>query len=414
MASQTNWAGNITFSPKRWLMPETIDALQEAVAAHRKVRIAGSRHSFNAIVDSNDTIISTENLNRVIQIDNEAMSVMVEGGACYGDVATTIERKGYALANLASLPHISIAGAVATATHGSGVNNGNLAAAVTGLQIVTADGSLALFSRETHPSEFDGMVVNLGALGAVATLTLRLEPSFQLCQQVFQHVPLALALENIDALLGCAYSVSLFTTYGDRTIDQVWVKRRIDQGPPISELLGIAPATEKLHPLAGHDAACCTTQQGIVGPWHERLPHFCMEFTPSSGDELQSEYFIPREHTAAAYHALLALSAEIQPLLYVSEIRTVKEDALWLSPAYGRDVTAFHFTWRQQPSRVLAVLEKIESLLLPLGAQPHWGKVYIKPPTGYAKMADFRSLRQSFDLGGKFVNPYIARMLAIS
>ena len=413
MASQTNWAGNITFSPKRWLVPETIDALQEAVAAHRKVRIAGSRHSFNTIVDSSHTIISTENLNRVIRIDTVAEEVMVEGGARYGDVATTIERKGYALANLASLPHISIAGAVATATHGSGIDNGNLATAVTGLQIVTADGTLATFSRETHPSEFDGMVVNLGALGAVATLTLRIEPSFQLCQQVFPHIPLGLALENIDGLLGCAYSVSLFTTYGDRTIDQVWVKRRIDQGPPISALLGVAPATEKLHPLAGHDPSCCTTQQGIVGPWHERLPHFCMDFTPSSGDELQSEYFIPREHTAAAYQALLALSAEIQPLLYVSEIRTVKEDLLWLSPAYGRGVTAFHFTWRQKPSKVLAALEKIEALLLPLGAQPHWGKVYLKPPTGYAKMADFMSLRQAFDLGKKFVNPYIERALEI-
>jgi len=406
MVSRTNWAGNITFSPKRWLMPETIDALQEAVAAHRKVRIAGSRHSFNAIVDSNDTIISTENLNRVIHIDSDAMTVLVEGGARYGDVATTIERKGFALANLASLPHISIAGAVATATHGSGVGNGNLATTVEAIQIVTADGTLATFSRETHPSEFDGMLVNLGALGAVATLTLRIEPTFQISQQVFPHIPLGLALENIDALLGCAYSVSLFTTYGDLTIDQVWVKRRIDQGPPISELLGVAAASEKLHPLAGHDPACCTTQQGIVGPWHERLPHFCMDFTPSSGDELQSEYFIPREHTAAAYRALMVLSAEIQPLLYVA-------DSLWLSPAFGRDVTAFHFTWRQKSHKVLALLERIEALLLPLGAQPHWGKVYSQKPTGYEKMADFVSLRQAFDLGGKFVNPYVERALGI-
>ena len=413
MASQTNWAGNIDFSPKHWLAPGSIAELQDAIAAHRKVRIAGSRHSFNNIVDSPETIFSTENLNRVIKIDSDAMTVMVEGGARYGDVATTLERKGFALANLASLPHISIAGAVATATHGSGVNNGNLATAVTGMQIVTADGTLGTFSRETHPSEFDGMVVNLGAIGAIATLTLRIEPTFQLCQQVFPHVPLALALDNIDALLGCAYSVSLFTTYGDRTIDQVWVKRRTDQGPPITELLGVAPATEKLHPLAGHDPVCCTTQQGIVGPWHERLPHFCMEFTPSSGDELQSEYFIPREHTAAAYQALLALGADIQPLLYVSEIRTVKADSLWLSPAYGRDVTAFHFTWRQKPSKVLAVLEKIEALLLPLGAQPHWGKVYLQKPTGYTKLADFISLRQAFDLGGKFVNSYVERVLGI-
>ena len=413
MVSQTNWAGNIAFSPKHWLAPGSIAALQDAIAAHRKVRIAGSRHSFNNIVDSPETILSTENLNRVIKIDSDAMTVLVEGGARYGDVATTIERKGFALANLASLPHISIAGAVATATHGSGVGNGNLATAVEAMQIVTADGTLATFSRETHPNEFDGMVVNLGALGAVATLTLRIEPTFQISQQVFPHIPLSLALENIDALLGCAYSVSLFTTYGDRTIDQVWVKRRIDQGPPISELLGVTAASEKLHPLAGHDPACCTTQQGIVGPWHERLPHFCMDFTPSSGDELQSEYFIPREHTAAAYRALMVLSAEIQPLLYVSEIRTVKADSLWLSPAFGRDVTAFHFTWRQKSNKVLALLERIEALLLPLGAQPHWGKVYLHKPTGYAKMADFVSLRQAFDLGGKFVNPYVERALGI-
>jgi xylitol oxidase len=413
MASQTNWAGNIAFSPKRWLTPGTVSELQDDIAAHRKVRIAGSRHSFNSIVDSADTIISTENLNRVIHIDSAAGEVTVEGGARYGDVATTLDRKGFALANLASLPHISIAGAVATATHGSGVNNGNLATAVTGMQIVTADGTLATFSRESHPVEFDGMVVNIGALGAVATLTLRIEPTFQLCQQVFPHVPLPDALSNIDDVLGCAYSVSLFTTYGDLTIDQVWVKRRTDQGPPISELLGVAAASDKLHPLAGHDPVSCTTQQGIVGPWHERLPHFCMDFTPSSGDELQSEYFIPREHTAAAYRALMVLSAEIQPLLYVSEIRTVKADSLWLSPAFGRDATAFHFTWRQKSNKVLALLERIEALLLPLGAQPHWGKVYLHKPTGYAKMADFVSLRQAFDLGGKFVNPYVERALGI-
>lgn len=414
MASQTNWAGNISFSPKRWLTPGTVTELQDAIATHRKLRIAGSRHSFNPIVDSAHTIISTENLNRVTHIDTTTREVTVEGGARYGDVATTLERTGFALANLASLPHISIAGAVATATHGSGVDNGNLATAVTGMQIVTADGNLATFTRESHPVEFDGMVVSLGSIGAIATLTLQIEPTFQISQQVFQHVPLQDVLADIDAVLCCAYSVSLFTTYGERTIEQVWVKHRVDQGPAITTLLGVMPSAEKCHPLAGHDPACCTTQQGIAGPWHERLPHFCMEFTPSSGDELQSEYFIPREHTAAAYQALMKLSADIQPLLYVSEIRTIKADSLWLSPAYGRDVTGFHFTWRQKTNKVLAVLDKVEAALTPFGARPHWGKVFLHRPMGYAKLADFLSLRQSFDLGGKFVNTYIERVLGIS
>jgi xylitol oxidase len=191
----------------------------------------------------------------------------------------------------------------------------------------------------------------------------------------------------------------------------VWVKRRTDQGQPISELLGISPASEKLHPLAGHDPSCCTTQQGIVGPWHERLPHFCMEFTPSSGDELQSEYFVPRENTVAAYKAIMRLRSEIQPLLYVSEIRTVKADTLWLSPAFRQDVTGFHFTWKQKSKKVLALLEEIEALLLPLGAKPHWGKVYLQRPAGYAKMTDFISLQHAFDLGGKFMNAYCQRVL---
>ncbi len=413
MASQTNWAGNVTFSPKQWLIPETIGELQSAIAGQRRIRIAGSRHSFNGIVDSVDTIISTEHLNRIIEIDTADGEVTVEGGARYGDVATALESHGFALGNLASLPHISIAGAVSTATHGSGVNNGNLATAVTAMQIVTADGSLATFSRASHPVEFDGMVVSLGALGAIATLTLKIEPTYLVCQHVFQNVPLEPTLENVDSMLGAAYSVSLFTTYGERTIDQIWLKQRMDQGAPVANLLGVEPSSDKLHPLAGHDPACCTPQQGIPGPWHERLPHFCMEFTPSSGDELQSEFFIPREHTATAYRALMALRAEIQPLLYVSEIRTVRADSLWLSPAYGRDVTAFHFTWRQKSSKVLALLEKIEALLLPLGAQPHWGKISIHRPTGYVRMSDFLSLRQSFDLGGKFVNPYLERVLGI-
>jgi xylitol oxidase len=325
-----------------------------------------------------------------------------------------LEPQGWALHNLASLPHISVAGACATATHGSGDRNGNLASAVTALEFIRADGERASLSRAQDPERFAGAVVALGALGVVTRLTLQIEPSFSARQEVYEHLPLAQLEAHFDEITGSAYSVSLFTDWRKPGFNQVWLKRRLAAGPEPAlpdEFFGARPATRRLHPIVELSAESCTEQLGQRGAWHERLPHFRMDFTPSSGEELQTEYFLPRARALEALHAIFALSAQVSPLLLITEIRTVAADDLWLSPCYQRDCLALHFTWQPNWPAVRELLPVIEARLAPLGARPHWGKMFTLPPeqvqASYPRLPDFQRLLGEYDPAGKFRNAFV-------
>jgi xylitol oxidase len=327
-----------------------------------------------------------------------------------------LHEQGYALHNLASLPHISIIGACSTATHGSGVGNGNLATAISGLEMVDADGSLMSLSRETtgdFAGDFAGAFIGLGALGVVTTLTLDLEPAFDMKQRVYLDLPVGSLFEHFDDILSSAYSVSLFTDYGSRVVNQIWVKQRLDDETADLDLgkLGARPAEQDVHPISGADPIHCTRQMGVDGPWYERLPHFRMAFTPSSGEELQAEYIVPREHGAAAYRALQSLADAIQPLLLTSEVRTIAEDDLWLSMNYHRPSVAFHFTLKQDSTAVEELLPMIELALEPFNPRPHWGKLFAMSSDRldrcYPKLRDFRDLLEQFDPNGKFRNQFL-------
>jgi xylitol oxidase len=318
---------------------------------------------------------------------------------------------GVALHNLASLPHISVAGAVATATHGSGVTNGNLATAVAGLELVTSDGELLRVSR--GDPDFDGVVVGLGALGAVTRIVLDVQPAYEVRQRVFEGLSWEALAENFDEVMACGYSVSVFTRWL-QTVDQVWVKSRLDQPERTrTDLFGARPAPADRHPILGIDAAPATPQLGRPGPWHDRLPHFRMGFTPSAGDELQSEYLLPRRHAVPAIAAVRALADRIRPLLLVTEIRTVAADRLWMSTSYGEDSVALHFTWRQQPRAVAELLVPLEQALAPFGARPHWGKVFAADAPSiaprYERYADFVALAGRLDVRGAFLNRWLQR-----
>jgi alditol oxidase len=410
-ARPTNWAGNYTYQAREIQAPGSVTEAQQIVAGADRVRPLGSRHSFNAIADS-DVLITLERLPAEIELDRAAQTVTLSAGLKYGALATTLEREGLALANLASLPHISVAGAIATGTHGSGDSNGNLATTVAALEFITAGGEVQTVRR--GDPEFDGFVVSLGALGPVVRVTLDVEPAYLVRQRVFEHLPLRVLLESFDAIMSAGYSVSLFTVW-DGTIDQVWVKRRVVAGQEEVELTlpGAKPAIQNLHPIRGLDPINCTPQLGEPGEWSDRLPHFRMDFTPSSGDELQTEYLVAREDAGAALEAVSELGDRLAPLLQVSEIRTIARDDLWLSPAYGRDSVAIHFTWRRVPQRVREALVEIEAALLSLNGRPHWGKVFLADAATiaplYPRMADFRRLVARHDPEGAFRNAWLER-----
>ncbi len=290
-----NWAGNLTYGTDNLYTPATIDEARDVVKRCSKLRALGSRHSFNAIADSRSNQISLKRLDS-IKIDEKARTVTVGAGIRYGDLAPVIEARGFALHNLASLPHISVAGAIATATHGSGLHNGNLATPVSAVEIITADGQTLHLSRAKDGDRFLGSVVHLGALGILTSVTLDLQPTYQVAQSVYQNLSFDRLEHHFEEIFGAGYSVSLFTDWQNHRATQVWIKRRLTPGDPNKwqpEFFGATLAKEKLHPITGHPAESCTEQQGIPGPWYERLPHFKMNFTPSSGRELQTEYLVP-------------------------------------------------------------------------------------------------------------------------
>jgi xylitol oxidase len=415
LVTERNWAGNYSYQAPQIAHPASLAELQELVAGAAKIRALGSRHSFNEIADSPGTLAVLDRLDTGISVDAGNMTVTVGGGTRYGTLAAELQRQGFALHNLASLPHISVAGAVATATHGSGDANGNLATAVAGLELVTADGNfLAVGRGET--SDFEGMVVGLGALGIVSRLTLDIEPTFDVAQSVFEDLHWDQVLENFDEVTSAAYSVSLFTDWSGPTVGQAWLKSRA--GDPAaangtSEFFGGTPASVARHPLPGVSGSNCTQQLGVPGPWSDRLAHFRMEFTPSKGDELQSEYLIPREHAVDALRTMRNLSDVVTPLLLIGEIRTMAADSLWLSPNYGRDGIGLHFTWRQDQPAVQAVLSLLEAELAPFGARPHWGKLFDGGASAvaplYPRFGDFTALADRLDPAGKFRNTFLDR-----
>jgi alditol oxidase len=403
----TNWAGNVAFRADGVYRPASLPLLRSLVARSRKVRVLGTGHSFNDIADTSGALVSVAALPGTVEIDTAAARVRVAAGMSYAELARRLHAKGYALPNLASLPHISVAGSIATATHGSGDSNGNLATAVAELEMVTADGDVVSLSRGLDG--FPGAVVGLGALGVVVGVTLDIVPAFDVRQEVHEDVPFDAAAGHLFDIVSRAYSVSLFTRWREPRIDQVWVKRLgREQGE--EDWFGARPATEPRHPVPGMPAVPCTAQLGVPGPWFERLPHFRSDLTPSVGEELQSEYLLPRRHAVAALRALDAIRDRVAPVLQICEIRTVAADDLWMSPSYRRDTVALHFTWIKDTRAVPPVIRLIEERLAPFDPRPHWGKLFTLRPV-YERLPDFLDLMRHFDPSGKFTNEFLDRHL---
>ncbi|MGH9583754.1 MAG: FAD-binding protein [Bryobacteraceae bacterium] len=415
--NRKNWAGNYQYRSRRLHLPNSVEEVQEIVRKCIKVKAIGTRHSFNGIADSAEDRISLSNFNRM-ELYTDSGTVTVGAGMTYGQLAPYLYRNGFALHNLASLPHISVAGAAATATHGSGSKNGNLATAVSAVEFVTASGDLAVLSRVRDSERFLGAVVSFGGLGVITQLTLNVQPAFDMRQVVYESLSLSQLEGHCDEIFSSGYSVSLFTDWQNHRATQVWVKSRAEPDGDSAiapEFFGAKLATSKLHPIPGPSPENCTEQLGIPGPWQERLPHFRMNFIPSRGEELQSEYFVPRDKAYRAILAVEALRDRITPHLLVSELRTIDADDLWMSPCYKRASAAIHFTWKPEWAAVKNVLPAIEEQLAPFDARPHWAKLFTMTPSRleslYERLPAFRKLLACYDPERKFRNEYLTANL---
>ncbi|MFD7074189.1 FAD-binding protein [Nocardioides sp. NPDC059952] len=432
-ACGSTWARSYDYTARELVRPRSVEDVRDLVRREPRLRALGSRHSFTDLADTPGVLVSLDGLEESPTLVGDV--VRVPGGMRYGELAAWLQEHGRALPNLASLPHISVAGAVATGTHGSGVGNGSLATSVTALEIVDGRGDLVHLSA--GEPDFPGAVVGVGALGIVTHLELLTSPTYQVAQTVHEGLAYADLREHLTEILGAAYSVSIFTRWADEpettgarssgelarplapsegvtarsadgSVARVWVKSR----STTPEIPGTVLATRPHHVIPGLDPAPCTEQLGVPGPWHERLPHFRLDFQPSVGAELQSEYLVPLDRAQEAVEAVRSLADRVRPLLEVSEIRAVAADELWLSPAYGADTVALHFTWKADPAGVRELLPDLEERL-PAGTRPHWGKLFATEDPGaeFPRWDDFRDLVRRFDPDRRFWNAWLDRVL---
>ena len=401
-----NWSKNVDFNDRAYLQPESLAELQEIVKSNQKLRARGTAHCFNEIANTSSYAINLSRMPKLIEVDSAARSVRVAAGLKYGELAPILHKQGWALDNLASLPHISIAGSISTGTHGSGINNKNLANQVLSLDLVTAEGELRHIDR-SNPA-FHAIVVGLGMGGVIYQYELKIEPTYKIRQVIYPNIPLDVLQRNFDGIMGTAYSVSYFTDWSSEQVGNLWCKFRDAEVIPES-IGGCAQADKKYHPIPLVDPVACTDQLGEPGYWHERLSHFKLDFTPSVGEEIQTEFFVNRNDASAAIEAVSKLGAEISPLLWITELRTIAKDELWLSGAFQRDTLAIHFTWKKLDA-IYPVIEKVEAAIRPFNYRPHWGKVFTADATYlksvYPKMGEFQALMQALDPGKKFENSF--------
>jgi xylitol oxidase len=410
----SNWSGNLMYGTDRLTEASSLDQVRSFVRSQARFKALGTRHCFNSIADSHDAFISMKPMHEMMVADSLGRTVTIGAGVTYGVLAPYLESKGLALHNLASLPHISVAGAISTATHGSGEGNGNLATAVSALEFVDGQGDVVKLSRAADGETFRGAVVGLGALGVITHVTLDAQPTYQVRQYVYENLPFAQMRDHFDAIQASGYSVSLFTDWRNELVNELWIKARVDSPNPFTgpaEFHGATLAKKNLHPIAELSAESCTEQLGRPGPWYDRLPHFRMGFTPSAGKELQTEYFLPRQHAIEALMAVSRLRAQVSPHLMITEIRTIAADDLWMSTAYRQPSVAIHFTWQQDWPAVRSLLPIIERELGPYQPRPHWGKLFTLAPgelrSHYPRIEEFVKLASKFDPQRKLRNDFL-------
>lgn len=407
-----NWAGTYEYTAPRIVAATSADDVRRVLSRPGKVRALGTRHSFTDLPDTTGTLVDVTGFDESFELDEAARAVTVPAGVRYGVLALWLDERGWALRNMGSLPHINVGGATATGTHGSGNANPVLSGSVRALRYVGADAELHEVRR--GDPDFDALVVGLGAYGIVVALTLDIEPSFRVRQDIYTGVSWDAALASFDEITGAGYSVSLFSRWEEGSIGYVWVKTRLgaDDDPVPDALADGIRAIGGESPLGVEDNV--TELAGVPGPWMLRLPHFRLDAQPSFGDEIQSEFFVDRADAVAALTAVRALGNSIRPHLIWTELRTAAADGLWLSPAYRRDVVAIHFTWHNHPDEVAALVARIEAALEPFSARPHWGKLHGFDRAAiervHPRLADARAVFERLDPDGRFTNAHLERV----
>ena len=431
-----NWAKTVYYNHTIHY-PKTVEEIQHILQYHAKIRVLGSMHSFNNITklpqEFNGVYISMSNMNQVIKCCR-GERVTIQPGITFGELGEYLHERNFGFHNMASLPHITVGGAISTGTHGAGVFNGNLASHVMQVKLISADGKLRTYRIGQDP-EFQHIPVSFGLAGIIVEIELDIVPDYDIQQCIYENLPFnTIKKSDYKTAFSSAYSFSIFTQWKNRKFTSIWAKYRLRKGRNGNEesimidcpdMNKIKPSSNKVHPLPGGDTSFVS---GGIGknykePGYVGLPHFLMEGVPSQGEELQSEYFVSSHMFDVVIEVLFHHFEEnpkLYDLLYVSEMRFVAGDKLTLSPQHvlGSSI-GFHFTWKKEFDQVVDALKGIENVLKPYNALPHMGKLFtmtgreLEGKYGQRNLRAFQSFVAPLDPLKKFVNPFLQNLILL-
>ncbi|MEU8898934.1 D-arabinono-1,4-lactone oxidase [Nocardia sp. NPDC048505] len=425
--SWVNWAGDQRCAPADLAAPRTRDdiaqALADAAAAGRTVRVAGAGHSFTDTVLTDGTLMNLSHMNRILEVDSATGLVRVEGGITLNAASNALHAAGLAFPNLGDIDVQTIAGATATGTHGTGAALQNISAALHSMELVLADGSVVELNEATDPEGWRAARVGLGALGVVSAVTLQLVPSFVL-EGVERPVPVEEILDDLDAHVdGNEHFEFYMFAHSPLAMTKRNNKTELPEQPRPKAVDWFADILMSNHLF---DGLCRLGkwQPGLI-PWIHRGAAYAGSYrrqvdrsyrvfaSPRLFRFTEMEYAIPREHSAAAIREIKALAAEFETPMPI-EVRWVAPDDAFLSPAGGRD-TCYIAVHQYQGMPWEPFFRACETVFDRYAGRPHWGKRHFQTAATlrerYPDWDRFAEVRRRFDPKGLFANPYLDQVL---
>ena len=419
LAEWRNWSGSVVAEPQALASPKTEAELQGLVAKAQKVRVAGTGHSFMPLCATDGLLLSLSDLEGEIEVVGDG-TVWVPAGWAIGKLTEALWAKGLSLINQGDIDKQAIAGAVSTATHGTGRTLGSLATAAEGFRLVLADGSVVECDRTREPELFQAARVSLGMLGVVARIRLKTLPAYRLKESI-RRASLKATLAEWDQLADAHRHIEFFHfPYSEhvnlKTLDIV------DEGE--------APTPGEFEDNV-FQAVC-----DLAAVWPRTAPTLQRMLTRAIGKSERAgpagrifpserrvrfeemEYEIPAENGPAALREAMALVRDKRwPIIFPFEFRTVAADDIWISPMNGRACVSISFhqyakmAWRE-------AFEGVERVFQAAGGRPHWAKRHTLTSADvlrlYPDAPRFAAVRKRVDPGGKFLNQHLAELFAFS
>ncbi|MCB9792473.1 MAG: FAD-binding protein [Alphaproteobacteria bacterium] len=429
MPLATNWAGNQRCAPARVERPADEAALQEVVRRAARdglrVRVVGAHHSWSAVACSDEVLVSLDGMQALVAV--EGSRARVQAGMRLYQLNQTLAERGLVLPMVGSIDHQSVAGAVSTATHGSG-RHGVLSTRVRALRLVMADGSVRSLSPQQEPELFDAARAGLGLFGILSELTLECEADHHIEQRA-TPTPFEVALERLPELHAAHEHLKLWWLPHQDTA-QVYVADRSDAPATprtLAERLDAAVLNPALFPAL---LWLGSTFPGLIAPLNRLIAASYFQETRRVGRpfeilhlvmpprHLEAEYSLPMEHAAEGLRALRqVIEEEGLRVNFMQELRPVEADELPLSPATGRP-SAYVSAYIARAAEAPRFFRAVEDRLRPLGARPHWGKLHTFTPeqlrAAYPCWDAAMALRREVDPEGRLLSPYMARLMGLS